>query len=505
MKTKNQSLSGTTTSRSSLSYIEQLITGATQEGLFYVYVPATYIDDEMATTLRSNGFVVEKKNNFLGENYDYFINWGGLEPTPTPSPAPPSSTPTPTPTKTPTPTITSTPTPSPTITPTITPTNTPTPTRTPTPTPTPVLSVLKISGNTLSGVELVITNRSFPYYVRWGDGSESQVFDVETTTTLTHNYDSPYTGVIDIRSFYLSTISTFSVSCLDGVNHMTMSTTEISKMTSCESFSGGTNVDIIGDVVNLPTTLETYSDLSGSITGDIANIPLSINSFESRGTNTLYGDFASWASTSIITFTVLGLNTISGNTSSIPISIQNLKVDGNNEIDGDIANLPTGLINLDLLGNTTVSGEVSGLPPNMERIVIGGVNTVDDLIQSLPSTATYVDIDGNNTLGGDLSIIPSGITYFNIGGSNTITQYKSSSRVWASNFKNLTIDSPSSGFGTADVDKILTNLADTSWDVNGILQIIGTESPKYNNNGDYDVLYFGYPPVNNPLTVLSIL
>jgi hypothetical protein len=141
----------------------------------------------------------------------------------------------------------------------------------------------------------------------------------------------------------------------------------------------------------------------------------------------------------------------------------------------------------------------------MERIVIGGTNTVFGSIQNLPSTATYVDIDGNNTLGGDLSIIPSGITYFNIGGSNTITQYKSSSRVWASNFKNLTIDSPSSGFGTADVDKILTDLAVTSWAVGGILEIIGTGTPdKYTNGGDYNVLEIGAAPVNNPVTV-SIL
>ena len=461
MKTKNQSLSGTTSTRSTLTYIEQLITGATQEGLFHVYVSAKYIDDGMVTTLRSNGFSVDKINNFLGDNYDYLINWEDNTPPPTPS------------------STSVTPTPSPTLTPTLTPTNTPTPTRTPTPTPTPVLSELYISGNTLSGVDLFIANRQYPSRVSWGDGSSDEVFGAESAKTLNHNYESPFRGVITISSFYLSTISTFSVSCLDGVNHMTMSTTEISKMTSCDSFSGGTNVDIIGDVVNLPTNLLTYSDLSGSITGDIANIPLSINSFESRGTNTLYGDFASWTPSNIITFTVLGLNTISGNTSSIPISIQNLEVDGNNEIDGN----------------------VSSLPPNMERIVIGGTNTVFGSIQNLPSTATYVDIDGNNTLGGDLSIIPSGITYFNIGGSNTITQYKSSSRVWASNFKNLTIDSPSSGFGTADVDKILTDLAVTSWAVGGILQIIATESPEYTNGGDYNVLEFGTPPVNNPVTV----
>jgi len=133
MITKDQALSGTTASRSSLTYIEQLITGATQQGLFYVYVSSQYIDDEMATTLRGYGFVVGKRNNFSGDNYDYFINWGGLEPTPTPTP---TNTVTPTNTITPTNTLTPTRTLTPTNTPTLTPTNTLTPTRTSTVTPT---------------------------------------------------------------------------------------------------------------------------------------------------------------------------------------------------------------------------------------------------------------------------------------------------------------------------------------------------------------------------------
>jgi len=83
--TKNQALSGTTAARNNLVYIDTLITGATQQGLLYVNVASMYMDDEMATALRSNGFVVNKRNNFNGENYDYFINWGGLEPTPTPT------------------------------------------------------------------------------------------------------------------------------------------------------------------------------------------------------------------------------------------------------------------------------------------------------------------------------------------------------------------------------------------------------------------------------------
>lgn len=75
MITRNQALSGTTATRSTLTYIDQLITGATQQGLYYIIVPASNIDDSMAAVIRTNGYKVDKRNNFLGTNYDYIINW----------------------------------------------------------------------------------------------------------------------------------------------------------------------------------------------------------------------------------------------------------------------------------------------------------------------------------------------------------------------------------------------------------------------------------------------
>lgn len=75
MITKNQALSGATLTRSTLTYIDQLITGATQQGLYYITVPASNIDDSMATVIRTNGYKVDKRNNFLGTNYDYIISW----------------------------------------------------------------------------------------------------------------------------------------------------------------------------------------------------------------------------------------------------------------------------------------------------------------------------------------------------------------------------------------------------------------------------------------------
>ena len=372
-------------------------------------------------------------------------------PTPTQTPTPtltPTITPTITPTNTPTPTRTPTQTPTPTITPTITPTNTPTPTRTPTQTPTPtltptntptptrtpVLSLLYISANTLSVVQLGVANRSYPVYVNWGDGSPIEVFNSEELTIITHNYSEPSTRTIIVSSIDLNSIDELFVGCLDLSPNVSILTTEIAKATSCQSFSGGTNVNVVGDVVNLPASLLTYSDLDGTITGDIANIPLSITSFESRGSNTLYGDFAGWTSTSIINFAVTGFNIIGGDISLIPITIQSL------------------------------------------------------------------ELDGSNTVYGDLSSIPANITYFNIGGNNEIIRYNSQ-RTWASNFQTLYINSEGSGFDAREVDQILTDLAATSWEVGGILTIIGTGSPQYTNVASFNDLVNGTAPVNNPVIV----
>lgn len=124
----------------SLSYISQLISGATSSGSYSIFVPYTYMNSAMATQLTSvYGYSVSKRFSDMGTNREYLISWGTNEdPTPTPTPSP---TATPTPTATPLP-ATSTPTPLPaTSTPTPVPaTSTPAPaTATPAPTSTPSL------------------------------------------------------------------------------------------------------------------------------------------------------------------------------------------------------------------------------------------------------------------------------------------------------------------------------------------------------------------------------
>ena len=71
-----------TQTRENLTYINNLITGATVQGLYRIIVPNQYMDDTMASILRSiYGYNVTSRNSNMGSFQDYLINW---EPAPVP-------------------------------------------------------------------------------------------------------------------------------------------------------------------------------------------------------------------------------------------------------------------------------------------------------------------------------------------------------------------------------------------------------------------------------------
>jgi hypothetical protein len=122
-------ITGSIQTRTTLSYVNNLVTGATSSGSYHIYVSNEYMDDSMMDEIIGYGYRVTKRNSLMGSNMDYFINWA-------PNPIQPTPTPTMTPTRTQTPTVTPTRTPAPTNTPTRSATPTPTPTMTSTSTPT---------------------------------------------------------------------------------------------------------------------------------------------------------------------------------------------------------------------------------------------------------------------------------------------------------------------------------------------------------------------------------
>lgn len=69
--------SATNTTRSSLSYVNSVITGATAQGGYTTSIDSTNMDDNMAYVLRTTyGYNVTKKNNVMGTFSTYVINWG---------------------------------------------------------------------------------------------------------------------------------------------------------------------------------------------------------------------------------------------------------------------------------------------------------------------------------------------------------------------------------------------------------------------------------------------
>ncbi len=67
---------GSTLTRTSLTYINNMVTGATSQGLYRIFVPNQYIDDSMVTILRNTyGYSVTPQNSFNGTNNDYIISW----------------------------------------------------------------------------------------------------------------------------------------------------------------------------------------------------------------------------------------------------------------------------------------------------------------------------------------------------------------------------------------------------------------------------------------------
>lgn len=137
---------GSTQTRTTLSYINDLVTDAIAQGVYRIVVPNQYMDDNMANVLRvTYGYQVQSRNTLMGTFDDYIISWAPPMPTATPMPTPyPTATPSPTPSQTPSPTETNYPTPYPSATPSATPA--PSPTQSATPAPSPTVTSAHVDG-----------------------------------------------------------------------------------------------------------------------------------------------------------------------------------------------------------------------------------------------------------------------------------------------------------------------------------------------------------------------
>jgi len=100
----------------------------------------------------------------------------------------------------------------------------------------------------------------------------------------------------------------------------------------------------------------------------------------------------------------------------------------------------------------------------------GGLTSGD--IKDLPSSLTKIEIVNNNNLSLNVEDIPYNCRSFKINGTGDFSTYNR--RSWITQMKTLSIKTTGgSGMSENDVTNLLEDLSETTWQVNGLVEILG--------------------------------
>jgi len=131
------------------------------------------------------------------------------------------------------------------------------------------------------------------------------------------------------------------------------------------------------------------------------------------------------------------------------------KINTNNLFEFNISDLSVfpNLTELSLISqssNNAITGDIKQLPPKLTKIEITAFNTLDLNVEDIPYNCTFFKIAG----AGDFS------TY--------------NRRSWVSNMKTLSLRTTGgTGMSEAEVTNLLEDLSETSWQANGLVEILG--------------------------------
>jgi hypothetical protein len=71
-------LTASISAQTGFTYVNKLISGATSEGVTFVFIGEKYLLPDMAQSLSDAGYVVTKKTDVMGNHTTYLISWSGL-------------------------------------------------------------------------------------------------------------------------------------------------------------------------------------------------------------------------------------------------------------------------------------------------------------------------------------------------------------------------------------------------------------------------------------------
>lgn len=183
---------------------------------------------------------------------------------------------------------------------------------------------------------------------------------------------------------------------------------------------------------------------------------------------------------------------ISGNL-KVFTSIQTIVVGTSNTLSATLAELSTSIINIVLHDNNSLSGKFSELPPLIEMVSLRGTyfNLIGDIVD-IPDTIVSFELISSDatphplitgvisslstklslklfiismyghTIGGDIADLPPLVIVPTIN-HGIIPIIYTSGRIWSDNMESVSFRSYSVGLTSTEVDNLLIDLADTTW------------------------------------------
>ncbi len=319
-------------------------------------------------------------------------------------------------------------------TPSYTPTNTPSPTPSVTPTPSIPLLEFTMSGNSLSGVSFTSFNTTNPLVVEWGD-STTDIYSAPVTTGVSHTYGS-FTGTIKFKTTNYNSITNISATntiTASTISGLTISTSELSKLTSLTTYQMGSIGNSVGRgfttgiASQLPRSLTVINMGNTDLSGSVGDLPTGSTFTRIEGVNILSGGTSELPRPTGLTYIgITGQNTISGTTSDLPqlSTLSILSIGGQNTITGPVSGFPSNLRYIQIEGNNTISGNTTDFPSTLDdRCIIRGNSYISGPISGIPRTSKVIRLDGTNNgeIFGLVTDIPSGATTFITSFNSNIT------------------------------------------------------------------------------------
>lgn len=345
----------------------------------------------------------------------------------------------------------------------------------------PLLSEAQSNWYQVSGKDLSFSSVIASFNATTVNGSPYQVLLNGVTYTFNSGQNVMFAYPNNVGLLTISFLSYSNIRSINLISNLTFDLDSLSKLSNLTSFGSAaacTNTGRIGN--NLPTTLINFSSSSSSATvkGTIDSLPPNMTTFTFTGGPVMNGTIDSLPATmTSITLTTSG-GIITGSFDSLKSkNFTSIQFYGNSSIGGNVNALKT-IQTLVFNGSPSCHVNLDSLPNSLSVVeFIGNVLSFTGGINNMPNSMYLFEMNTNNgTLDSvSLNSLPPYINYFILNSPVRAVSY-TPGRSWISNMRAFNVSTLP--LTSTEVDNLLIDLSNTTWNINSTLTITGNAAPR---------------------------